>query len=234
MRGRAGRSGGRDAGKAPGVEGLGAAISIDKYQGSVVGAKATLLKVDVLVDAARAAREAGNDREGGMYEALEKAIVGVIEVGEIEERKGECRGAWEVKTVAGPRYGEVLYGVGFALSPRGLLTSDRMNVSKAAIRVWQRQEEMGRRRQAFEPLSARTSASCVRFPKHSVLNYAYEEEGWEKPLTKKMKLAGITAMTKAKTILRVDARSFEDILTETSWNFWAHRRPSEFALSGTE
>jgi hypothetical protein len=211
------------------LDGLGVILFEDRYQGRIAGVRATLIKTETLAADARHNRDSGNDREGGMYAALESSIVGQIQVGEIEPERGDCLGSWQVGTVAGPGYGEILYGIGFGVSPKGLLTADRMNVSQAALRVWERQT--GRRRHPFEALSRRDAASCTRYPKHPALNYAYEAEGWEKPMVKRLKLAGLTATSRARAILRVDARDFADIVSEVSENFWSRHRPSSFHLS---
>ena len=53
-------------------------------------------------------------------------------------KRGPCRGAWEVITSYYPGKGELLYKLAFALSPTGLLMSDRAEVSRGAQSRWRK------------------------------------------------------------------------------------------------
>jgi hypothetical protein len=77
-------------------------------------------------------------KEDVIYTLRDEIIRGFIEVGPPEDR-GPCYKAWEVKRSAGPGLGQLVYGIGFALSPSGLLIPDRGYVSPSASTGWQKQ-----------------------------------------------------------------------------------------------
>jgi hypothetical protein len=52
---------------------------------------------------------------------------------------GECYGSWMVYKSAGPGMGKYVYGLGYALSPSGLLIPDRETVSPTAREGWKKQ-----------------------------------------------------------------------------------------------
>ena len=51
---------------------------------------------------------------------------------------GPCAGAWMVSAVAGPGYGRNIYGLGYALSPSGVLVPDRSSVKPKARDAWRK------------------------------------------------------------------------------------------------
>lgn len=223
-----GLAAGRDPGAAPkALEDLCIVVDKQVYERRTTGAVAHLLSPTRLVEAARAAAsEHPRQPEYGLSLAFEASLLGVIEVQEIDEDDGPCRGAWQVKRVAGPRYAEVLYGIGFGLSPSGLLAPDRNTVSKQAARVWQRQAAMGRRALPFDRFSGGARESCLRYrSKAPFLDFAFEAEGWEKAMVAKLKSRGLMAVSRAKAILKASERDAKDALMEVSWNFWEHLRP---------
>jgi hypothetical protein len=59
---------------------------------------------------------------------------------------GPCAGAWMVSAVAGPGYRDTIYGLGYALSPNGLLVPDRSSVKPRARNAWKRDAASGRER----------------------------------------------------------------------------------------
>jgi len=59
---------------------------------------------------------------------------------------GPCAGAWMVSAVAGPGYRDTIYGLGYALSPSGLLVPDRSSVKSRARSAWKRDASSGRAR----------------------------------------------------------------------------------------
>lgn len=228
LRSKRGLAAGRDPGKAPAdIEALGIVVDKNVYERKLVGATAHLFSAARLTEAARsAASEHSRQPEYGMSLAFEAALVGVIEVEEIAEEDGPCRGAWQVKRVAGPRYAEVLYGIGFGLSPTGLLAPDRNTVSKKAGRVWERQMAMGRRALPFDKYSAGSFESCLRYRSRApFLDFAFVAEGWERAMVLGLESRGRMAVSRAKVILSAKARDVADALAEVSWNFWEHHRP---------
>ena len=68
--------------------------------------------------------------------AAEKSVVGYISLG--PPIHGNAWGAWEVTRSAGPGYGKILYSIGYALSPSGLLMPDRVSVSPSARAAWKK------------------------------------------------------------------------------------------------
>ena len=66
--------------------------------------------------------------------AARDSVVGYIVVGPPNE--GKAWGAWEVTRIAGKGYGKILYSIGYALSPNGLLMPDRVSVSDDARAAW--------------------------------------------------------------------------------------------------
>jgi hypothetical protein len=126
------------------------------------------------------------------------AMRGIIQIGQPEYK---CNGAWEVKFSAVKNKGDggIIYGLGYAMAPKGILTSDRYEVSDSAAAGWAKQVSRGgepfddadlpkKRRRTPD----KSSDDCVLHQpeeKHSVLNRSYEEEGWEKGLLETMQAA---------------------------------------------
>ena len=117
---------------------------------------------------------------------VDKVIKGVIRLAASSQ---PCNDAWEVTTSAGPGYGKLIYGVGFALAPNGRLMPDRMSVSSSASAGWARQFNSPRKKFKLDnyedPQTIPPEDDC---PVHNEtddddslahLDYAYEAEGWE-------------------------------------------------------
>jgi hypothetical protein len=228
-RGRAGR-----AAPAPiDLSTLGIHVEKTMWDGKLVGVNVTLFRIDKLLEAKRASNHP-NGKEAIAHETFAKAIVGTVEAGEVDDhQRGPCLDAWEVKTVAGPGYGDLLYSIAFGLANGGLLTADRMNVSPKAAKVWKRFFDSDRERVAFAPLGPRTNASCTVYRKNPELNFAYRATPADKALAKKLALAGLTAVSRVKVRLDLTTRDMKDIIVETSWNFWSHFRPDSGYLLGS-
>jgi hypothetical protein len=123
-----------------------------------------------------------------------------------------CNGAWEVIFSVGPRLGEVVYGVGFALSPSGILMPDRRSVSQKARRRWEK--EGGRR--VMKPLDNfehppvnpernnlhdrhhtpdDASDDCRINPQgFDILNHSYQSDGGEKSMLADMRRLHLKTM----------------------------------------
>ena len=93
-----------------------------------------------------------------------------------------CEGAYEVAGIAGE--GGTLYRLAYALSPSGLLVSDRHeDMSPDAVSAWKRMAAEGKRgRHALNPDECSLS-------QHEFLNYAYEVEPGDVELLKAMQAA---------------------------------------------
>lgn len=123
----------------------------------------------------------------------------------VQDPGNPCAGAWEVIRTAGPGYGKVLYGLAYALSPKGILMSDRHSVSKSAYGAWSKLSAKGRKSYPLDDINADpkdkktpddASDDCDVHSKGDddcsgrdpdPLNKAYAAEGWEKGMLKKMK-----------------------------------------------
>ena len=68
--------------------------------------------------------------------AAGESVVGYISVG--PPLHGKAWGAWEVTRAAGKGYGKIIYSIGYALSPKGLLMPDRTSVSDDARDAWKK------------------------------------------------------------------------------------------------
>lgn len=104
-----------------------------------------------------------------------------------------CNGAWEVTSAWGPGIGKTVYGLGFALSPTGLLMPDRLGVLPPAVAGWEKQSN--RKMKALDnhkhpPTGAdpfhdehhtEDPSDDCRMNKDGIdfLNYTYEAQGWE-------------------------------------------------------
>jgi hypothetical protein len=137
-------------------------------------------------------------------------LKGFIEVGvpsgiyRMSNSTGKCNSAWMVYRSAGPGYGKVVYGAGYALSPSGRLIPDRGSVSDDAIGGWKKAFSSGRGRIPLDDIDHQHNVpgneyhtddpydDCVVYDDESVngnaevLNQAYESEGWEKGMLDSM------------------------------------------------
>lgn len=111
----------------PDVEDLAAYVS-DGESGSRV---VTIYDVGKLLGGAVAEEDSGTV-------AAKKVVVGYVVV---VPSRHPCNGAWEVKYSAGPGYGKLVYGVGYAATPNNMLIPDREHVSPDAYRGWKTQQE---------------------------------------------------------------------------------------------
>lgn len=70
--------------------------------------------------------------EDELMRSTKSAMRGFVRVAAPGRSLGDCAGAWEVSKIAGPGYGQILYSVAAALSPSGLIMTDRFVLSPAA------------------------------------------------------------------------------------------------------
>jgi hypothetical protein len=118
------------------------------------------------------------------------SVVGYISVGPPES--GKAWGAWEVTRSAGRGHGKLLYAIGYALSPKGLLMPDRYSVSDSAINAWQKASKTHDSLQ-LDPLPPenRTDTKEDDAEVHDkegleFLDRAYKAQGWEKAAVDQM------------------------------------------------
>lgn len=116
--------------------------------------------------------------------AAKRSVVGYISVGPPES--GKAWGAWEVTRSAGRGHGKLLYAIGYALSPKGLLMPDRVSVSDSAISAWQKASKT---HDSFQldplPPENKTDTKDDDAEVHDkdgleFLDKAYKAQGWEK------------------------------------------------------
>jgi hypothetical protein len=151
---------------------------------------------------------------------------------------GNCHGAWQVSAAAGPGLGKTLYGLGYALSPSGLLMSDRKNVSQSARGAWSKVFSSSRKKLPLDDSSMHDSAgnSIAYHPNHTPetdddcaafsvetgeqLNYAYEKEGWEDGLLNFLEKNHEMTMSEFAQIGRDWPGNLEEIIWTFAPDFW--------------
>lgn len=137
------------------------------------------------------------DKRGLADEVVNEDIVrGYIVIAKPASKRTPCNGAWEVKFSVGP--GAIVYGVGYALSPSGILMPDRRSVSRRAVDGWLKQS--GRANKTLDDVDAHdgskrdhpnhtddTSDDC-RMNDQGIddLNRSYEIIAGEKEMLKSM------------------------------------------------
>lgn len=109
---------------------------------------------------------------------------------------GPCAGAWMVSAVAGPGYGKNIYGIGYALSPNGVLVPDRSSVKPSARGAWGKVSASGRGRIRLDDRDHQHSEEGNEYhtddksddcklhmdPDDPQLDYAYQSTGSEAAL----------------------------------------------------
>jgi hypothetical protein len=148
-------------------------------------------------------------KKNGSYLDLQKYFAdnilrGFIDIGvprrsDVTDKVGKCNGAWEVYHSAGPGYGKIVYGMGYALSPSGRLIPDRSSVSSDAFKGWTGAFNSSRPRIPLDDIEHQhqlpgneyhtddPSDDCSVYDLTdidggdvTVLNQAYDSEGWER------------------------------------------------------
>jgi hypothetical protein len=155
----------------------------------------------VLVDLAKFEEEFAAIKKTSLFTPLDvakfaarKSVVGYISFGPPEH--GQAWGAWEVTRSAGPGYGKILYAIGYALSPKGLIMPDRRSVSFSARTAW---EKASKTHQAL-PLDGlppmnktdtrEDDAEIHDEEDYEFLDKAYKAQGWEKGTVNQLIAAG--------------------------------------------
>lgn len=151
---------------------------------------------------------------------------------------GPCRQAWQVTAAAGKGLGKTLYGLGYALSPSGLLMSDRKNVSVSARAAWTKAFNSGREKLPLDDVSMHDEKGeptwrhanhttdpeddCAAFSDFSgeQLNYAYKKEGWEDSLLDFLETNHKMTMGELAKIDKDWPGNIEEALWTFSVDFW--------------
>ena len=109
---------------------------------------------------------------------------------------GPCAGAWMVSAVAGPGFGKSIYGLGYAMTPNGLLVPDRSSVKPKARNAWKKVAASGRGRVRLDDRNHQHSEEGNEYhtddpsddcrlhqdPEDPQLDYAYQSDGSESAL----------------------------------------------------
>lgn len=136
-----------------------------------------------------------------------------------------CWNAWEVSNIAGRGLGKTLYGIAYAMTPDGMLMSDRNLVSPSARKAWAKAAASSRRRKPFDdvmnPKTPEREDDCIvhdypRTPENP-LNNAYEAEGWEAGLLQSLRSQHKATM---KFVPHEQAQTFVDRLERGAEDFW--------------
>lgn len=180
-------------GGAPDSSGV-AAIQDNSSENTVV----ILFRYDILYKELNKSRTV--DLSIFLANALQKCVVAFGSFGMPEE--GKAFGSWQVYNAAGEGYGKILYGMGYALSPSGLLMPDRLSVSPKAANAWYKASQ-DKKRKAYKldnlPPNNKTKTTVddsvlLNKPDKEYLDYAYGEAGWEESMTKKILRLGDAAI----------------------------------------
>lgn len=187
----------KEGGEAPDLEGL-AAVT---FRASETGRTGALYKPDVFLS--------GVESGDPVDEAIQAAVVGYVRVSPTEH---PCRSAWAVTEITGEGYGRLVYGMGYALSPRNMLVSDRTSVSAPAYDSWASAFQRAGKGQKLplddheNPKTPSEDDDCVihgswldadcsgRDPKP--LNYAYRGGSWTRPMLAELEAAHRETLTR--------------------------------------
>lgn len=159
-------------------------------QGSTGERDVTVYDINKLVASLKKLRGSSPEPEWSdedIIDAIRPNVVGYIRINKASNLgHGNCYDSWEVQFAAGPRIGKLLYGLGFALTDNGKLTSDRASVSPGAYGRWKKEQGARKTTQEFdnvdEPKTKPTYDDCIVFDDETgpILNKAYLEAGWER------------------------------------------------------
>lgn len=167
---------------------------------------------------------------------------------------GPCNGAWEVRAMAGPGFGKIMYGCCYAASPSKKLMPDRSTVSPPAGAAWKKAFDSDRPRKKFDNIKARKKetpddpsddckvhtprdSDCSKngTPKRPWLNYSYSAAGWEKALLAQLEVAHETNLRKLETLpkkLDITKESFQGDLIDYGIEFFQHEYESMLLDTG--
>jgi hypothetical protein len=207
----------------PDESGLGALV---KKQGEEI--EVVLFKYDSLYSA-MSRRKPEDDVFNFLKDNIFDSIVGYGVFTRPE--KGEAYGAYEVTHAAAPGLGKILYGMGYGLSPTGLLMPDRdkNQVSPDADQAWKRASS-SRKSLKLDALPPNNKTKNTEddsvlhdVPGKEHLDYAYEEQGWEKSMTSKLISKGETALKELSDDVNRDINALRHVFMSGGRNFFANQ-----------
>lgn len=162
-----------------------------------------------------------------LIEVINKSVVGYGVFGPPD--KGKAYGAWEVTHAAAPGLGKILYGIGYALSPTGLLMPDRHTVSPDAAQAW---KKASKERQSLKlddlPPNNKTKspnddAELLNQPGNDHLDFAYQEQGWEKGMTSRLIAQGKTALKELSSDVDRDEAAIRNVFISAGTHFFRNQ-----------
>ena len=184
----------REVAGSPEISSLGALVRGASGGGEI---EVVLFRHDYIYKAL-AKRKGDEDLFNFVKDTIYESIVGYAVFGPPD--KGEAYGAYEVTHVAAPGLGKVLYGMGYALSPSGLLMPDRHAVSPDAAAAWKKASKERESLKLDElPPNNKTKepdddAELHKEKGKEHLDFAYKEQGWEKGMSSKIIARGEAAV----------------------------------------
>ena len=205
----------------PDVSSLGALIQNSGSEKQVV-----IFKYD-LIYAALSRKKEEEDTFNFLVDNIKKSIVGYGIFGPPDE--GNAYGAWEVTHAAAPNLGKILYGIGYAISPSGLLMSDRHQVSFEADAAW---KKASKERNHFKldnlppnnkTKSTEDDAELHDTPGKEHLDYAYESQGWEKSITARLVAQGKTALIELSDAVNRDKSAISNAFFAMGTHFFGEQ-----------
>lgn len=146
--------------------------------------------------------------------------------------KGSAYGAWEVTHAAAPGLGKILYGIGYALSPSGLLMPDRHTVSPDAAQAWKKasKDRKSLKLDALPPnnktATPNDDAELHSEPGKEHLDYVYEEQGWEKNVMSRLMAQGNTALKELSEDVNRDESAIRSVFISAGTHFFRNQYSS--------
>ena len=145
--------------------------------------------------------------QGKSAKSLIKNMVGCVAIKPTDD---PCWGAYEISYIVGP--GKIVYGLAYALSPNGMLISDRYAMSQSALKAWKNMSDKQTRGKrpldnVRSPKTPGPEDDC-EFRKEEYLNYAYESEGWEKGMLNGLRRAHENFVQNEVSISKKDFEEF--------------------------
>lgn len=171
--------------------------------------------------------------------SIEGAVRGIIQ---LRQPSNPCWGAWEVIASAGPGGADIartVYGLGYALSPSGIIMPDRASVSGAAKAAWARVAGKGGRKvlpldDITNPKTPDPQDDCRLYTgksrdtdpsKNPQLQNAYSAQGWEKGMLKYLTAAHESFMDDLAAESPKLPRALEMYLIKSALPFFKHHYP---------
>ena len=159
------------------------------------------MRVAIAYDAdklADALSKKSGDPTSHLKTTLVDCILGTIMIRATSNQTGPCAGAWEVTGSAGPKYGKLVYAMGYYMSPTGRLIPDRFSLSQDAVLAWSKVDKS-----SSIPLDDKTHPGPGREPFHDL---HHTEDPSDDCLIYTTGVSGDIAFRNIRGIRRLDPR----------------------------